>query len=109
MTQINTILLVTIRAEIFPDTDAAPVVINERFQKRGELLEARDENIFQRETPERYLESVLLLQQNPELKARSAATLRAMWRTAALVDSQVPARSAPPRICSWKFCASRAG
>ena len=86
VTQINTILLLTLRAKIFPDTDALPVVINERFQKRRELLEMRDENIFQ-EHPEAILESVLLLQKNPDLKARSAATLRAMWRAAPLVDA----------------------
>ena len=86
VTQINTILLVTIHAEIFPDSRAAPVVINERFQKRGELLEARDEAIF-RTDPGAILESVLLLQQNPDLKAPSAATLRAMWRAVPLIGA----------------------
>jgi [protein-PII] uridylyltransferase len=86
VTQINTILLITIHAEIFPDSHAAPVVINERFQKRGELLEARDEAIF-RKDPGAILESVLLLQQNPDLKAPSAATLRGMWREAPLIGS----------------------
>ena len=86
VTQINTILLLTLRAKIFPDKEALPVVINERFQKRGELLEMRDENIFQKH-PEAILESVLLLQKNPDLKARSAATLRAMWRAAPMVNA----------------------
>ena len=63
-----------------------PVIINERFQKRGELLEASDENIF-RKDPSAILESALLLQQHPELTARSAATLRAMWHAAPLVDA----------------------
>ncbi len=85
--QINTILLVTIHAELFPNTSEAPVIINERFQKRGQLLEARHENIFC-EDPGAIFESVLLLQQNPELKARSASTLRAMWRAAGLIDSR---------------------
>ncbi|HEX8874242.1 MAG TPA: HD domain-containing protein, partial [Nitrosospira sp.] len=87
VTQINTILLVTIHTELFPDPGAVPVVINERFQKRGELLEARDETIFCRD-PGAILESVLLMQQNPDLKARSAATLRGMWRAAPLIDSE---------------------
>jgi len=85
VTQINTILLLTLRAEIFPDADAAPVVINARFQKRGELLEARDKNVFQQD-PGAILESVLLMQQHPELKARSAATLRAIWRATPLIN-----------------------
>lgn len=86
VTQINTILLLTLRAEIFPGKAAVPVVINERFQKRGESLEARDENIF-RQDPSTILESTLLLQQHPELKARSAATLRAMWRAAPRINA----------------------
>ena len=86
VTQINTILLLTLRAEIFPDTDTVPVVINERFQQRGELLEIRDENVFRRE-PGAILESVLMLQQHPELKARSASTLRALWRATPLINA----------------------
>lgn len=86
VTQINTILLPTLRTEIFPVTDTVPVIINERFQKRGELLEACDEDIFRRD-PSTILESTLLLQQHPELKERSAATLRAMWRATPLINA----------------------
>ncbi|MDN5836344.1 MAG: [protein-PII] uridylyltransferase, partial [Nitrosospira sp.] len=86
VTQINTILLLTLRAEIFSDNIAVPVVINGRFRKRGELLEARDDSIFRRD-PGTIFESTLLLQQHPELKARSAATLRAMWRAAPLINA----------------------
>lgn len=86
VTQINTILLLTLRAEIFPDVDLIPVIINERFQKRGELLELRDENIFSKD-PSVVLESVLLLQQHPELKARSVTTLRALWHSTSLINS----------------------
>ncbi len=86
VTQVNSILLLTLKMEIFPDAVAAPVIINERFQKRGELLEARNENIL-RQDPGTILESTLLLQQHPELKTRSAATLRALWRAAPLINA----------------------
>lgn len=86
VTQINTILLLTLRTEIFPDAVTAPVIINERFQKRGELLEARNENIL-RQDPGAILESTLLLQQHPELTARGAATLRALWRATPLINA----------------------
>lgn len=86
VTQINTILLLTLRTELFPKADAAPIVINERFQKHGELLEMRNENIF-RQDPSTILESTLLLQQHPELKAHSAATLRALWHAAPLINA----------------------
>ena len=46
----------------------------------------RDENVFRKE-PGAILESALLLQQHPDLKARSAATLRAMWRAAPLINA----------------------
>ncbi|SFN83751.1 [protein-PII] uridylyltransferase [Nitrosospira briensis] len=96
VTQINTILLLTLRAEIFPDQVAAPVIINERFQKRGEWLEVRDESVFS-QYPGAILESVLLLQQHPDLMGRSAATLRAMWRAAPLVNA---AFRRDPRHCA---------
>lgn len=86
VTQVNTILLLTLHAEIFPDEEAVTSIINERFQKRGNLLEIRDEDIFERD-PGTILESVLLLQQNPDLKGRSFATLRAMWRSAPLITA----------------------
>src|SRR5687768_8201640 len=88
VTQINDILLLTLRAEIFPDEDVIPHSINERFQKRGGLLEIRDENVFCRD-PGAILESVLLLQQHPDLKARNPATLRAMWRAAPLITAAI--------------------
>ena len=85
VTQINTILLLTLRAEIFPETNVKPVILNKYFQKRGELLEVRDEGIF-RKDPSVILESVLMLQQHPELKARSVTTLRALWHSTSLIN-----------------------
>lgn len=96
VTQVNTILLLTLHAEIFPDEEAVTTIINERFQKRGNLLEIRDEDIFERD-PGTILESVLLLQQNPDLKGRSFATLRAMWRSAPLITASFRRE---PRHCA---------
>ena len=86
VTQINTIFLLTLRAKIFPYTNVTPVIINKYFQKRGELLEVRDEFIFRKE-PSVILESILMLQQHPELKAFSVTTLRALWHSASLINS----------------------
>jgi len=86
VTQINTILLLTLRAEIFPYVNVTPVILNKYFQKRGELLEVRDEYIFKKE-PSVILESVLMLQQHPELKALSVTTLRALWHSTPLINS----------------------
>jgi [protein-PII] uridylyltransferase len=86
VTQVNTILLLTLETRISPGANGVPVLINERFQKRGEWLEARDEQVFHKD-PGAILESALLLQQHPELKARSAATLRAMWQATPLINA----------------------
>ncbi|MGH8750518.1 MAG: [protein-PII] uridylyltransferase [Burkholderiales bacterium] len=78
VSQLNTILLLNLRAKIAP-APAAAAPVNEHFQSRNELLEARHENLFVKE-PTAILESFLLLQQHPGLKGMSAATLRALWR-----------------------------
>jgi len=84
--QINTILLLTLRTEIFPYANVTPVILNKYFQKRGELLEVRDECIFRKE-PSVILESILMLQQHHELKNFSVITLRALWHATPLINS----------------------
>jgi len=77
--QLNTILLQNLDARVMPAHDKEYHPINERFGVRDELLEARDERLFQRQ-PAAILESFLLLQQHHELKGMSAGSLRALWR-----------------------------
>ncbi len=84
--QINTILLLTLRTEIFPYANVTPIKLNKYFQKRGELLEVRDECVFRKE-PSVILESILMLQQHPELKTLSVTTLRALWHATPLINS----------------------
>jgi hypothetical protein len=43
VTQLNTILLQNLGADIFPEPNKVPIVINERFQMDHELLDVRDE------------------------------------------------------------------
>ena len=84
--QINTILLLALRTEIFPYANVTPIKLNKYFQKRGELLEVRDECVFRKE-PSVILESILMLQQHPELKTLSVTTLRALWHATPLINS----------------------
>src|SRR5262249_21085655 len=56
-----------------------PRLLNERFQVKGELLDAIDERVF-RKQPTAILESFLLLMQHQELRGMTARTLRALWR-----------------------------
>ena len=66
--------------------------LNERFVARDDLLEARDEMLFERE-PSAILESFLLMEQHPNLTGFSATTVRALWRARHKIDAYIPARS----------------
>ncbi|OGA49283.1 MAG: [protein-PII] uridylyltransferase [Betaproteobacteria bacterium RIFCSPLOWO2_12_FULL_62_13] len=79
VTQLNSIVLQNLKARVSPSRDREYHAINRRFGIRGELLEARDEGLFERE-PSTLLESIALLQQHHELKGMTASTLRALWR-----------------------------
>ena len=70
-------LLQNYGSEICPDRGAA-IVINPRFQAVRELLDLREEDVFERH-PSALLECFLLLEQRSELKGMTARTLRALW------------------------------
>ena len=88
ITQLNAILLQNLRTRLAPGPDAAPRLLNERFQARGTLLEARREDLFERE-PHAILESFLLMQQHTDLRGMSAGTLRALWRARGRLDARL--------------------
>lgn len=83
--QLNSVLLQNLRTRLFPESEVVQS-INERFLARDNLLEARDENLFEH-TPTAILESFLLLEQQPYLKGFSALTLRALWRARPRMDA----------------------
>src|SRR3989475_12075343 len=86
VTQLNTILLQNMGAEIFPARDSDGAKVNERFRRVGELLEAHPVDLFERE-PTAILESFLIMQQHSELKGMTAQTLRALWRARTRIDA----------------------
>jgi len=88
VTQLNAILLQNLEARLLPEKDVATRPLNERFQVRGERLEACREDLFERE-PRSILESFLLLQQHRELRGMTAPTLRALWRARVRVDARL--------------------
>ncbi|MDR0701370.1 MAG: [protein-PII] uridylyltransferase [Azoarcus sp.] len=77
LTQINGILLLNYGSEILPARPPA-IIINDRFQAVRELLDIREDTVFERYPPA-MLECFLLLQQRSELKSMTARTLRALW------------------------------
>jgi [protein-PII] uridylyltransferase len=88
ITQLNTILLQNLQARFAPEPESPPRQLNERFQARGTLLEARREDLFERE-PRAILESFLLMQQHGDLRGMSAGTLRALWRARGRLDARL--------------------
>src|SRR3989441_134438 len=86
VTQLNTILLQNLGAEIFPARDSDVAKVNEKFRRVGELLEAHPVDLFERE-PTAILESFLIMQQHSELKGMTAQTLRALWRARTRIDA----------------------
>lgn len=88
VTQLNTLLLQNLEARLIPQQHLAARPLNERFQVRGERLEACREDLFERE-PRSILESFLLLQQHQELRGMTAPTLRALWRARGRVNAKL--------------------
>jgi [protein-PII] uridylyltransferase len=84
--QLNEIILQNLRGMVFTLAPGQLRDMNERFQVRNELLEARDEQLFERE-PRAMLEVFELLQHHPEIKGLAARTLRALWRGARGIDA----------------------
>ena len=74
----NDILIQSLRVRLFPVT-APPEPIDEDFQVRANLLEARDPDLFKRK-PDALLRAIILYAQHPQLAGFEPATLRALWR-----------------------------
>jgi [protein-PII] uridylyltransferase len=84
--QVNVLLLQNLHARLFPVArDPAP--IDDDFQAIDELLDLRDESLFERR-PQAMLDAFLTMQRHAELKGMSARTLRALWRNRNRIDAR---------------------
>lgn len=83
--QLNSVLLQNMRASLFPESGII-YPLNDNFVARDDLLEARSEDLFERE-PSAILESFLIMEKFPRLSGFSAPTLRAMWRARPRIDA----------------------
>ncbi|HEX6735747.1 MAG TPA: [protein-PII] uridylyltransferase [Azonexus sp.] len=79
VTLLNTILLQNLEAALAPESQQVPQVLDENFQTVGNLLDLRDETLFERQ-PSAILDSFLVMQESHELHGMTARTLRALWR-----------------------------
>ncbi|MBU0753403.1 MAG: [protein-PII] uridylyltransferase [Gammaproteobacteria bacterium] len=86
VTQLNTLVLQNLAATIHTAAPAAPIIIDGRFQMVRDLLDVRDEALFERE-PRAILQAFLLMAQRSELKGMTARTLRALWGARVRIDA----------------------
>jgi [protein-PII] uridylyltransferase len=84
VTQLNTILLQNIEAQLFPHP-TCPLPINERFNDVNGFIDIAHDDTFE-STPSTMLEVFLLLEQHTELKGMTARTLRALWHARFKID-----------------------
>lgn len=87
ITLLNTILLQNIGAALSPESEKIPQFLNEHFQTVGNLLDVRDEALFENE-PSAIFDSFLVMQENPNLHGMTARTLRALWRARELITPE---------------------
>jgi [protein-PII] uridylyltransferase len=84
VTQLNTILLQNIEAQLFPQ-QGEPQPINAHFNEINGLIDIAHDDTFA-VTPSAMLEVFLLLAQHSELKGMTARTLRALWHERFKID-----------------------
>jgi [protein-PII] uridylyltransferase len=85
VTQLNTILLQNIEAQLFPQ-EGAPVPINERFNEVNGFIDIAQDDTFER-TPSAMLEVFLRMTEHPEIKGMTARTQRALWHERFKIDA----------------------
>jgi len=85
VTQLNTILLQNIGAQLFP-VPTSPQPINVHFNEVNGLIDIVRDDTFE-STPSTMLEVFLVRALHPELKGMTARTLRALWHARFKIDA----------------------
>ncbi|HTN65464.1 MAG TPA: [protein-PII] uridylyltransferase [Burkholderiaceae bacterium] len=85
VTQLNTILLQNIEAQLFPQP-ATVQPINPRFNEVNGRIDISADDTFET-APGAMLEIFLLLEQQPQLKGMTARTMRALWHARFHIDA----------------------
>lgn len=78
VTQLSTILIQNIEAQLFPKTSGVTRVLSTHFVEKQGMLEIVSDDVYERE-PHAILETFLLYEKTPGLKGLSARTLRALY------------------------------
>ncbi|MBC8637400.1 [protein-PII] uridylyltransferase [Caballeronia sp. EK] len=85
VTQLATILIQNVEAQLFPSTSGITRVVSGRFVEKQGMLEIARDDVFERE-PHAILEAFLLYEQTRGIKGFSARTLRAIYNARDLMD-----------------------
>lgn len=85
VTQLSTILLQNIEAQLAPDTSGVTRVLNAHFVEKQRMIEVVSDDVFERE-PSAILEAFLLYEQTPGVRGLSARTLRAIYNARHLMN-----------------------
>ena len=86
ITQLNTLILLELTARLERHPPAAPIVIDDDFQLEHDLIDIRDDDLYERK-PAAILKSFLLLSQRQELKGLTPRNLRALWHARDRIDA----------------------
>ena len=86
VTQLNSLVMQVLADRLLPVRPGPPIVIDAHFQMVRDLLDVRDEDVFQRQ-PRSILECFLLQMQRSEIKGMTPRTLRALWRAQGRIDA----------------------
>jgi len=84
VTQMNTILLQNIEAQLFPHP-SVPVPINPRFNEVNGFIDIAHDDVFQAE-PSAVLAIFLVMTERPDIKGMTPRTMRALWHARTLID-----------------------
>jgi [protein-PII] uridylyltransferase len=86
VTQLNTIMLQNIEAQLFPEANEAEA-INARFNDVNGLIDIAADDTFTRQ-PSTVLEVFVLMTEHPHLKGMTARTMRALWHARFEIDAR---------------------
>jgi [protein-PII] uridylyltransferase len=87
VTQLSTLLLQNLEAELFPENAGVAKAIDDEFQNNRGLLDVADDTLFARK-PAAILRAFLTMERHSELSGMSARTLRAIWRERGRIDAR---------------------
>jgi [protein-PII] uridylyltransferase len=84
VTQLNTILLQNIEAQLFPQP-IVPVPINPRFNEVNGFIDISADDVFE-SMPPAIFEIFLLMTERPDIKGMTPRTMRALWHARKRID-----------------------